>query len=104
MSAAVLSAVPLGASALRSWCISTISTEGMNRAACSEKRIMSTAPIAKFGATNRHVPSGASATSSSQRTVGQTGGADDAVDSRRERDAQVVGDDRGVREVHHDVR
>ena len=42
-----------------------ISTCGMNRAARSANSIMSTAPMAKLGATNRHVPSGARSASSS---------------------------------------
>ena len=44
-------AVPDGASSLRSWCSSMISHSGMCCAASAAKRIISTAPIAKFGAT-----------------------------------------------------
>ena len=56
MSSAVRAAVPLGASSLRSWCSSMISALAMIRDASAAKRIMSTAPIAKFGAT-RTLPS-----------------------------------------------
>ncbi len=51
MRSAVASAVPLGASTFVGGCISTISASGIRRAASSAKRIMRTAPIAKFGAT-----------------------------------------------------
>jgi hypothetical protein len=47
---AVLMAVPEGASALASWCSSMISTWGRYLAASAAKRIISTAPMAKFGA------------------------------------------------------
>ena len=49
---AVLIAVPEGASALPSWCSSMISTCGRKRAASAANRIISTAPMAKFGAIN----------------------------------------------------
>jgi hypothetical protein len=56
-------AVPEGASSLLSWWSSMISTWGMNLAASVAKRIMSTAPMAKFGATKRQgfapLPAGA---------------------------------------------
>ena len=44
--------MPLGASSLRSWWSSTISAFAMWRAASAAKRIISTAPIAKLGATS----------------------------------------------------
>ena len=56
ISAAVRAAVPLGASSLRSWCSSMISASGCARAASAAKRIISTAPIAKFGATKTFAP------------------------------------------------
>ena len=49
---AVAIAVPDGASGLPSWCSSMISAAGRYRAATAAKRCISTAPIAKFGATN----------------------------------------------------
>ena len=49
-SSAVRFAVPDGASSLRSWWSSMISTSGIWRAAAAAKRISSTAPIAKLGA------------------------------------------------------
>ena len=52
---AVAAAVPEGASTLRGWCSSTISADSKKRAACAAKRIMSTAPMAKFGATSTPV-------------------------------------------------
>ena len=50
ISSAVRFAVPLGASSLASWCSSTISALAMCPAASAAKRIIRTAPIAKFGA------------------------------------------------------
>ena len=47
---AVAAAVPDGASTLSGWCSSTISTDSNHGAASAAKRIMRTAPIAKFGA------------------------------------------------------
>ena len=55
--AAVCTAVPDGASSFRSWCNSMISTSGIYLAACLDKTIKSTAPMAKFGAINAGVPS-----------------------------------------------
>src|SRR5215831_3967981 len=49
--AAVLAAVPDGASTLPAWCSSTTSAESKNRAACSANLIISTAPIEKLGTT-----------------------------------------------------
>ncbi len=46
-------AVPEGASSLPSWCSSTISAVSKKGAANSAKRIMSTAPMAKLGATTQ---------------------------------------------------
>ena len=43
-------AVPDGASTFWSWCISMISAVSKKGAAISAKRIIRTAPIAKFGA------------------------------------------------------
>ena len=50
MRRAVIIAVPEGASALASWCSSMTSAVSKNGAASSAKRIISTAPMAKFGA------------------------------------------------------
>ena len=50
IASAVAFAVPEGASTFVSWCSSTISARGMCFDASAAKRIMSTAPIAKFGA------------------------------------------------------
>ena len=50
---AVATAVPDGESALASWWISTISAVSKNGAAISAKRIISTAPMAKFAATRQ---------------------------------------------------
>jgi hypothetical protein len=47
----VRAAVPLGASTLPSWCSSMISALAMYLEASAAKRIMSTAPMAKLGAT-----------------------------------------------------
>ena len=52
ISAAVRAAVPDGASSLAGWWYSMISARCMWRDASAAKRIISTAPIAKFGATN----------------------------------------------------
>ena len=49
--ATVIIAVPDGASIFWSWCSSMISAVSNNGAASSAKRIMSTAPMAKLGAT-----------------------------------------------------
>ena len=63
--AAVRSAVPEGASSLPSWCSSMISALAMCRDASAAKRIISTAPTAKFGAiTALAGPASASARSS----------------------------------------
>jgi hypothetical protein len=48
---AVSIAVPDGASRLLSWCSSMISADSNQGAAMAAKCIMSTAPMAKFGAT-----------------------------------------------------
>src|SRR4051794_5122052 len=53
ISSAVRLAVPDGASFFWSWCSSMISTSGMWAAIWREACIIITAPIAKFGATNR---------------------------------------------------
>ena len=50
MRRAVIIAVPEGASALASWCSSMTSAVSKNGAASSAKRIISTAPMAKFAA------------------------------------------------------
>ena len=50
MSCAVRRAVPEGASALSGWCSSTISTDSKYGAASSANRIISNAPMEKFGA------------------------------------------------------
>ena len=53
---AVARAVPDGASFFASLCSSMISARGKYCAACSAKRIISTAPSEKFGATNTRSP------------------------------------------------
>ena len=53
MRCTVIMAVPDGASALVSWCSSITSAVSKNGAASSAKRIISTAPMAKFGATRQ---------------------------------------------------
>ena len=56
MICAVRTAVPLGASFLPSWCISTISTSGKNLPASLANCIMSTAPVVKLGAKKSFAP------------------------------------------------
>ena len=53
MRCTVIMAVPDGASTLASWCSSITSAVSKNGAASSAKRIISTAPMAKFGATRQ---------------------------------------------------
>ena len=48
---AELYAVPDGASAFPAWCISMISADSKNLAASRANRVVSTAPMAKFGTT-----------------------------------------------------
>ncbi len=69
--AAVRAAVPLGASSLASWCSSMISAFAMCLAASAAKRIISTAPIAKFGATSTFArgPSPSRAASAAARSA-----------------------------------
>src|SRR3954449_13162030 len=69
MSSAVRAAVPLGASTLRSWCSSMISARRMYCDACAAKRIISTAPIAKFGATKTLPPPLSPASSAGSQPV-----------------------------------
>ena len=54
--AAVRAAVPDGASTLAGWCISMISTDSKNGAARAANDIMSSAPMAKFGAISTPTP------------------------------------------------
>ena len=53
MRCTVIMAVPDGASTLASWCSSITSAVSKYGAASSAKRIISTAPMAKFGATRQ---------------------------------------------------
>ena len=53
MRCTVIMAVPDGASTLASWCSSMTSAVSKYGAASSAKRIISTAPMAKFGATRQ---------------------------------------------------
>src|SRR4051812_19203594 len=69
ISSAVRAAVPLGASSLRSWCSSMISARRMYCDACAAKRIISTAPIAKFGATKTLPPPPSPASSAGSQPV-----------------------------------
>src|SRR5581483_2612811 len=68
MRSAVRIDVPDGASAFASWCSSMISALSKYGAASSAKRIMRTAPIAKFGATSAFAPESRKRPSSSARS------------------------------------
>ena len=54
--AAVRAAVPEGASTLAGWCSSMTSTDSKKGAALAAKAIMSSAPMAKFGAMSTPTP------------------------------------------------
>ena len=98
-------AVPLGASSLRSWCSSTISTVGKYRAASAANLIASTAPSAKFGTiaagTPRLVHNSAKGSFVRTRPAGRADHNRDAAFDRRARER-----DRGGRdgEIDDDVR
>lgn len=53
---AVRAAVPDGASAFFGWCSSTTSADSKKRAACWANRMVSTAPMEKFGAMSTPAP------------------------------------------------
>src|SRR3954447_1889331 len=72
ISAAVRAAVPEGTSILRSWWSSMISALAMCREASAANCIISTAPMAKFGATNTLAPVRPSISSRSQPVVPTT--------------------------------
>src|SRR5581483_7578713 len=77
IAAAVAFAVPDGASSFVSWWSSTISARSRCRDASAAKRIISTAPIAKFGATKTGSPAaraGPSTAAGSQPVVPTTQG------------------------------
>ena len=78
MRCTVIMAVPDGASALASWCSSITSAVSKNGAASSAKRIISTAPMAKFGATRQLLDVKRSRQSSRSAGV-KPGRADDRV-------------------------
>ena len=88
MRCTVIMAVPDGASILASWCSSITSAVSKYGAASSAKRIISTAPMAKFGATRQLLVEKA-AFRSSMSSAREAGGADDGVDA-------VVGAPAGV--------
>ena len=77
---AVSMAVPDGASTLASWCSSMISAVSKYGAASSAKRIISTAPMAKFGAiTALAADASKRVRRSSSSAGGEAGRADDGV-------------------------
>ena len=82
MRSAVSMAVPDGASTFWSWWSSMISAVSNQGAASSAKRIMSTAPMAKLGATKQLLLVNISA-SRSRSSGSQAGGADHRVDAVR---------------------
>ncbi len=76
----------------------------MWREASAAKRIIRTAPTAKFGAMTMFAgPPSASARSSATWAVAQAGRADDGVDARAQGVAGVAEDDVGLGEVDDDV-
>ena len=87
MRLAVNRAVPEGASTLASWCSSMISAVSNHGAASSAKRIISTAPMAKLGATTQ--PGGALWREGSRQLgqggVVEAGRADHRMDAVRRR-------------------
>ena len=105
MSWAVRAAVPLGASALLGWCSSTTSADSKKRAACWAKRMVSTAPMAKFGAMSTPVPGEAASQprSGRQPLLGPAGGADHGVDAVPDAVLQVAHDGVGVGQVDRDL-
>ena len=78
MRRAVIIAVPDGASALASWCSSMTSAVSKYGAASSAKRIISTAPMAKFGAIRQLLVVNAARSSATSSSV-EAGRADDRV-------------------------
>ena len=88
---AVSIAVPDGASTFWSWCSSMISAVSNHGAACSANRIISTAPIAKFGAMNAFAALWPNRFVELVEVVlGEAGGADDRVHVVRRAPAQVL--------------
>ena len=80
MRSTVSIAVPDGASTLRSWCSSMTSAVSNHGAASSANRIISTAPMAKFGAMRQLLR----VNRARKRVVvgvGEPGGADDGVET-----------------------
>ena len=98
---AVRAAVPEGASSLPAWWSSTISARSMWREASAAKRIMSTAPIAKLGATNAFAP--ASRGRRPQAVEVEARGADHDVHAGGQRRAGVRQRGVGLREVDEHV-
>ena len=91
MRAAVALAVPDGASSFVSACSSMISASGNERAASAAKRIIRTAPSAKFGATKHGIRcSRASRSSSASVVVAEAGRPDHARHAGRERRGRVA--------------
>ena len=77
MRSTVCMAVPEGASTFWSWCSSMTSAVSKNGAAISAKRIISTAPMAKLGATMQL--DGERLAEAGEVVVGEAAGADDRV-------------------------
>ena len=101
ISSAVRAAVPLGASSLRSWCSSTISALAMCRDASAAKRIISTAPIAKFGREEDVRAGRAELRSALDVPAGRP---DDGVDAGRDGTRSALSSAGvGLREVDEDV-
>ena len=99
---AVASEVPEGASTFWSWCSSMISADSKNGAASSAKRIISTAPMAKFGATRQfervNAPRSASRSAAARPVVPTT-----AVHAPSGQDREVLPHRFRHREVHDDL-
>ena len=95
ISRAVCVAVPLGASSLRGWCCSMISTDSKCRAARAANCIISTAPMPKFGAITTPTPGlrCQPAAHPLEPLLGEAGGADHRVDALVDAPVQVVHDD-----------
>ena len=79
MRSTVFIAVPEGASTFWSWCSSMTSAVSKNGAAISAKRIISTAPMAKFGATMQF--DGEALADVGEVVLGEPAGPDHGVDA-----------------------
>ena len=94
--------MPDGASFFWSWCSSMISTSGMVRRDRFAAPIISTAPIAKFGATKQLASPSAPSTARELVQV-ESGAADHGVHAGLDRLADVRGRRLGRGEVDHHV-